>query len=125
MAVRCREFNWAGTSLGPPSEWPEALRIIVAATMESPFAMNLWCGPDLNLIYNDAYSTVLGAKHPRALGRPGREVWSEIWSEIAPNLEAGWAQVRGNSRLDWSEARHAAKDAWDRVGPPIGARTEH
>jgi PAS domain S-box-containing protein len=84
MAVRCREFNWAGTSLGPPSEWPEALRIIVAATMESPFAMNLWCGADLNLIYNDAYSTVLGAKHPRALGHPGREVWSEIWSEIAP-----------------------------------------
>jgi PAS domain S-box-containing protein len=33
--------------------------------------MNLWCGPDLNLIYNDAYRAVLGAKHPRALGRPG------------------------------------------------------
>jgi phage tail tape-measure protein len=48
------------------------------------------------------------------------------WSEIEPNLAAGWAQVRGDSKLEWSEAQHAAKDAWERVGPPIGAsRTEH
>ena len=83
MAIRCREFNWASTSLGPPSEWPSALRTIVATTIESPFAMNLWCGPDLNLIYNDAYSLVLGSKHPRALGRPGHEVWQEIWPDIS------------------------------------------
>ena len=47
------------------------------------------------------------------------------WAEIEPNLEAGWPQVRGASPLDWSEARAAARDAWDRVGPPLGARSEH
>ena len=99
MAVRCRELNWASTSLGPPSEWPEALRTIVATTLESPFAMNLWCGPDLNLIYNDAYSAVLGAKHPRALGRPGREVWSEIWSEIAPLFD----EIRKEGKSTFAE----------------------
>src|SRR6478672_3317560 len=49
MANRCRVFDWGTTSLGPPTEWSPALRIIVAATLESPFAMNLWCGSDLNL----------------------------------------------------------------------------
>jgi hypothetical protein len=44
------------------------------------------------------------------------------WSEIEPNLEAGWMAARGDSKLEWSDARHAAKDAWDRIGPPIGAR---
>ncbi len=99
MAERCRQFNWASTSLGPPSEWPHALRTIVATTLESPFAMNLWCGPDLNLIYNDSYSVVLGSKHPHALGRPGREVWSEIWSEIAPLFD----QIRSAGRPAYSE----------------------
>ncbi|MFL5509379.1 MAG: PAS domain-containing sensor histidine kinase [Gemmatimonadaceae bacterium] len=82
MAAECRSFPWETTSLGPPSEWAPALRTAVAIVLESPFPMNLWSGPDLNLIYNDGYRAVLGAKHPQALGRPGREVWSEIWPEI-------------------------------------------
>ncbi|HUQ99077.1 MAG TPA: PAS domain-containing protein [Gemmatimonadaceae bacterium] len=84
MAVRCRECDWTSTPIGPPSDWDPALRVAVRATLESPFAINLWCGPELTLIYNDAYRTVLGAKHPRALGRPGPEVWGEIWNEIEP-----------------------------------------
>src|SRR6476661_7606268 len=99
MATRCREFNWASTSLGPPSEWSPALRTIVATTMESPFAMNLWCGPDLNLIYNDAYSLVLGSKHPRALGQPGREVWREIWPEIARLFE----EIRSEGKTTFAQ----------------------
>ncbi|MBA2251077.1 MAG: response regulator [Nitrospirales bacterium] len=48
--------------------------------------MLLWWGPDLLLLYNDAWRPVLGAKHP-SLARPGREVWSEIWHIIGPMLE--------------------------------------
>jgi signal transduction histidine kinase len=47
--------------------------------------------PELVLIYNDAYKHVLDEKHPAALGRPGAEVWSEIWPEIAPMFE----RIRG------------------------------
>ena len=39
-------------------------------------------GPDLIALYNDAYSPVLGIKHPWALGRPARECWSEIWDDL-------------------------------------------
>jgi PAS domain S-box-containing protein len=88
MAQRCRAFAWELTSLGPTSGWSTALRAIVRTVLESPFPMNVWCGPQFALIYNDAYRQVLGASHPESLGRSGAEVWAEIWSEFAPVLEA-------------------------------------
>ena len=34
-------------------------------------------------LYNDAYGASIGPdRHPAALGRPGREVWAEIWPLI-------------------------------------------
>src|SRR3712207_3214817 len=84
MPARCRALDWGATPLGPVDEWPQALRTIVRTCMDSPFPINLWCGPELVLIYNDAYRRVLGAKHPEALGRPGQEVWAEIWPDVGP-----------------------------------------
>ena len=96
MRALGRQYHWGLTPLGPLEQWPHALRTIVRACMDSPFAMNLWCGPELNLIYNDAYRHILGSKHPDALGRPGREVWKEIWPQIGPlfdDIRQGGAPV--------------------------------
>ena len=87
MPARCRSLDWAATPLGPVEQWSPALRTIVRTALSAPFPLNLWCGSDLVLIYNDAYRHVLGSKHPRALGRPGYEVWSEIWGEIEPMFQ--------------------------------------
>ncbi|HEY0020625.1 MAG TPA: PAS domain-containing protein [Longimicrobium sp.] len=84
MRARCRALDWASTPLGPVEAWPAALRLAVRTAMDSPFPINLWCGPELVLVYNDGYAPVLGAKDPAALGRPGREVWGEIWGQVAP-----------------------------------------
>ena len=90
MAARCRALDWAATPLGPVEGWPTALRWAVRTALEAPFPVNLWCGPERVLIYNDGYRHVLGSKHPASLGRPGAEVWREIWGEIAPMF----AQIR-------------------------------
>lgn len=82
-----RGIPWASTALGPVGRWPQELRTLVRAALDSPFPINLWCGSELVLIYNDAYSAVLGAKHPAALGRPGSEVWNEIWGQISPMFD--------------------------------------
>ena len=87
MARLCRGIDWSVTTLGAPDGWPASLRTAVRMALDSPFPINLWCGPDLQLIYNDGYRAVLGAKHPAALARPGHEVWAEIWTEIAPRFE--------------------------------------
>jgi len=41
-------------------------------------------GPDLILLYNDAYRHVLGQKHPAALGQSLRAVWPEAFADIEP-----------------------------------------
>ena len=46
--------------------------------------MFVFWGPELIKIYNDGYRPITGHKHPWALGRPAREVWPEIWSDIEP-----------------------------------------
>jgi signal transduction histidine kinase/ActR/RegA family two-component response regulator len=48
-------------------------------------------GPDLGFLYNDPYAEILGAKHPRALGRRFFDIWSEIWADISPLIDAALA----------------------------------
>jgi len=84
--------------------------------IESPFPINLWCGRDLLLIYNDGYRRVLGSKHPRALGRPGNEVWAEIWSDIAPMFESiragGPSAYAEDARFLMERAGGPPDEAW-------------
>ncbi len=73
--------------LGPVAHWPQSLRTSVSTCLNSRFAILIWWGPDLVMLYNDAYRDIIAAKHPAALGRPGRECWPEIWHIIGPMLE--------------------------------------
>ena len=52
-------------------------------------------GKDLTYFYNDPYKSIIGGKHPWALGRPTQEVWREIWSDIGPMLETAMGGDQG------------------------------
>jgi PAS domain S-box-containing protein len=112
VARHCRAIDWAATSLGPVEQWPAALRTTVRMAIECPFPINLWCGRDLLLIYNDAYSVVLARKHPRALGRPGSEVWGEIWPQIAAMFDA----IRAGEPAAYAENERFLMDRLDAPG---------
>ena len=127
MAARCRALDWSSTPLGPVGGWPAPLLTVVRTCLESTFPINLWCGPSLVLIYNDAYRRVLGAKHPQALGRPGLEVWAEIRADVEPmfaQMYAGGAPIyaedahfvmtRAESSTD--AASDGGADAWFTFG---------
>ena len=43
-------------------------------------------GSELIYLYNDPYKSIIGGRHPWALGRPTKEVWRELWHEIGPML---------------------------------------
>ena len=117
LRARARAIDWAATPLGPVAGWSAELRTAVRLMMASPVAMSLWCGAAYTLIYNDAYSRILGAKETHALGRSGAEVWDELW----PALKAQFDQVRnGGDAIFADEARLTmerleggrAEDAW-------------
>ena len=48
-------------------------------------------GEELGFLYNDAYAPILGAKHPKALGRRFYDIWREIWPDISPMVDAALA----------------------------------
>lgn len=79
-----RSMDWAATPLGPRQTWPLSLRTVVRLLLASRFPMVIWWGPQFVQLYNDAYLSIVGAKHPRSLGQPAHECWSEIWDVVGP-----------------------------------------
>ena len=84
MANLVEGTDWSQTPLGAQHSWSASLKLAAAMTLASAFPMALRWGPEFVLLYNDAYRPILGDKHPWALGRPAREVWAEVWAQIAP-----------------------------------------
>jgi PAS domain S-box-containing protein len=78
MGKRITAFNWAKTSLGPISEWPQSLSIIVNFMLDSPLPLVLLWGKDGYMIYNDPYADFAGGRHPMLLGEKVVEGWPEV-----------------------------------------------
>ncbi len=95
MGALMRAHEWSSTPLGPVESWPQSLRSALGICLNSRYPIALYWGPELALLYNDAWSPIPGAKHPWALGRPGREVWPEIWDTIGPLFEHVFATGEG------------------------------
>ena len=89
MGARMRQMDWAKTPLGPAAAWPQSLRSTLSLLLPSKAQIVLFWGSEFIVLYNDAYRPVFGAKHPHALGLPGREAWSEIWDAQLHELLAG------------------------------------
>ncbi len=87
MGALIRSRNWKDHILGPPEDWADSLKLSTSICISSRFDLIVWWGPKLVMLYNDSYRRTLGAKHPAALGRPGCEVYPEIWDVIGPMLE--------------------------------------
>ncbi len=86
MARRIRERDWSAHPFGEPASWPPSLCIALSICLQSKFPTAIYWGPDLRLLYNDAWAPIPGPRHPAALGSPAREVWSDIWHVIEPQF---------------------------------------
>ena len=91
MGALMRVHDWSDSPLGEPDTWSQSLRSVVGLLMQSQFPMFVAWGTELGFLYNDSYADILGAKHPRALGRRFQEIWSEIWPDISPLIDAAMA----------------------------------
>lgn len=74
MGERIIHFDWSAHPLGAMHAWPAWMRVTVSEMLASRFPTVLWFGDELFLMYNDAYLSILGDKHPAALAAPGRQV---------------------------------------------------
>ena len=101
MGDLTRNYNWSGSSIGSPDQWPQSLRTAVSLILNSKFPMFIYWGENLVQFYNDAYRPSMGnnGKHPEALGAYGADTWPEIWPTIYPLIQ----QVLGGGESTWME----------------------
>jgi len=92
-----RDFDWKSSSLGPLDGWDQSLKTAVSICLTTPFASAVHWGPDLNIIYNDAYAPALAERHPSAFGLPFPDVLPEIWDVLGPQIEQVLKHGRGFS----------------------------
>ncbi|VVM73772.1 Sensor histidine kinase RcsC [Pseudomonas fluorescens] len=78
MAGRIRAFDWSRTELGNLETWPASLCSAVQLLLASPLPMVMLWGRLGYMIYNDAYSSFAGGRHPYLLGSPVELGWPEV-----------------------------------------------
>jgi len=80
-ACLMRSLDWEQTTIGAIASWCSGLRSAVSICLSSSFPACVIWGRELILLYNDAYRSILGDNHPRALGRSLLEFGAE-WHDL-------------------------------------------
>ncbi|MGN6462911.1 MAG: sensor histidine kinase, partial [Pseudolabrys sp.] len=88
VASLIRQLDWPISELGPFSAWPDHLKATMRLIQPAKAQIVIFWGPDYIALYNDAYAPTIGNKHPSAFGRPARENWAELWSDLEPLLRS-------------------------------------
>jgi len=97
VSALVRAFDWASTPLGPIEQWPASLRLAYNLCEAARAVTAVYWGPEFHLIYNQAWADVLPERHPRALGSPAREAWSDSWHILRPDFERVLEQGRAGA----------------------------
>src|SRR3546814_14973563 len=74
--------------------------LCLSIVLHSSFPTAIYWGPELRLLYKDAWAPVPAERHPKALGRPPREEWADIWDVIGPQFEKVIAEGEGSPPFD-------------------------
>src|SRR5471030_27758 len=95
LGAMIRDYDWTRTALGAPESWPQGLKIAIRIMLTSRQPIWIGWGKELLYFYNDPYKSIIGGKHPVALGQPTHAVWREIWPDIEPLLNTALAGAEG------------------------------
>ncbi|MCW8084203.1 GAF domain-containing hybrid sensor histidine kinase/response regulator [Sabulicella glaciei] len=100
MGALIRVHDWGSSPLGQAETWPQSLRSALSICLNSSFPMAIYWGPELRLLYNDAWMPIPEERHPWALGRPAAEVWADIWEVLEPQFARVLQSGEGFSTYD-------------------------
>jgi PAS domain S-box-containing protein len=81
-----RAYDWSKTPLGHPETWPRSLKTAVSAMLAYRQAALVAWGPELTVVFNDAFISILGGPGGR-IGKQAAELWAESWKELRPLVE--------------------------------------
>lgn len=107
--------DWSDHPLGPPQDWPPALKTALSLVLNSPESMILaWGEEDLWFFFNETYFPLLGPRLDWAMGSAFIEVWADGWEQAKPIIDEAFA---GRSRrfvdLPWKlDTDRGVSDTW-------------
>ncbi len=87
MGELIRSLNWSQTPVGSVQSWSQSLKSLIKTLLTSLYPMVLTWGAEFTQFYNDAYSQLIGDKHPAALGADIRETLAEAWDTLGPMIQ--------------------------------------
>jgi len=92
-ALSTASFDWSATDLGAPAQWPASLTLTVDLMLNSPAAALLMWGPAQVMVYNHAYTDLLGATHLQVPGGRVPTLAPAAWLVHPAALAAAWQGV--------------------------------
>lgn len=78
----------------PTEDWQHAaaqqpsMQTLLDLMLGADEAMFLAWGPERCMLYNDAYISILGERHPGAMGTPMAALWPEVWPQLSPLVDS-------------------------------------
>jgi len=100
MARLIESFDWSGSPLGPPAQWPQSLKTVLNVCLRSRFQLAIYWGPELVFLFNDAEREVIGAMHPYACTRSSRGHVGYGWTDVAQGTQDRRGDLVGRSTTD-------------------------
>jgi signal transduction histidine kinase len=92
-----RDLDWSQSPLGLMASWPFQLRQMVQLITEDPQPAVICWGDLQTIVYNEAYSHIIGQKHPALQGQDPHVVVAKTWDKFDAILREG--QRTGKSHI--------------------------
>ncbi|CAN7619734.1 PAS domain-containing protein [Phenylobacterium sp. LjRoot219] len=133
MAKLVANFDWTTTSLGPLTTWSPSLKNAVSLILASHMPTAVLWGEEGVTIYNEAYATLIGRRHPRVLGQKMCDAWPDYAPravQMMKSVLAGETLTFRDIELTVYRSNQAAEQIWmssqcspvrDEAGQPAGA----
>ena len=77
-----RNLDWSQSSIGTMSAWPLQLRQMVLLITQDPQPAAVYWGDRHIHVYNEAYTHLLGGKHPSLQGHDPHVILDKVWGEF-------------------------------------------
>jgi len=123
MGRRIRAHDWQQNPMGTPDTWTQPLRFALGICMGSELPTAIYWGPELRLLYNDAWAAIPAERHPWSLGQRGQDVFPEIWDVVGPQFarvfETGEGFAAYDQRLDMIRGGRPHETYWNYSFTPI------
>jgi signal transduction histidine kinase/PAS domain-containing protein/DNA-binding NarL/FixJ family response regulator len=94
-------FDWSATPLGPMATWPPHLTQTFNQVLADSRPIAIYWGPQLTVLYNEAFSKLCGVRHPSLLGRSVEDAWPDVGEKLRQTMQRSASKRRALLEEDW------------------------